>query len=561
MSDFRARVALFEHLLDPKSHAVLDFERIRRLCYHGIPESGNIRQLSWKLLLNFIPSDTSSWKSIVAAKRFIYHGFVRDFCDVRPTVEYDDTSSVEDPTVNSDPLSSPSSSESMSPGARVTDFDPALLDAIDKDVRRTLPSLSFFHSQVLEAPHTGLPPRRLFLRCTSSYDQNFHAVERLLYIFAKLNPGIQYVQGMSFVVFPVFYLLANDNDLDGKLNAEADAFFLFHEILSEYRDLFIESMDTDATGINSALASLRDRVTYLDPDLAHDMETKGITPAFFAFRWLTCLCAQEFDLPDLLRFWDSVFADRQAARNRGANEAETARPDPVADALVAATSGNLARDLNEDIVHVDRRGLFVTDFLAGLLTARRVALLAMPFDEALQLLQRRHSDVFDAALRAAYRFAAVGDDVPVSPPPPHAHGVVAAYSGAAIEAAVAGWTAVWKRVGSVATSAAGSEVDGDEHGGEHDQVRESTVRAPPPLRGHTRSQSESPPVEAVPPTATSTARGHGRHSSLGSMGGMMWNRLKNVRSSITTIPASPTLDAVAGPAGAGGGVSLPAPEV
>lgn len=30
---------------------------------------------------------------------------------------------------------------------------------------------------------------------------------------------------------------------------------------------------------------------------------------FTFFRWLTLLLSQEFDLPDILRIWDSLFAD------------------------------------------------------------------------------------------------------------------------------------------------------------------------------------------------------------------------------------------------------------
>ncbi|CAG8620196.1 9948_t:CDS:2, partial [Paraglomus occultum] len=39
-------------------------------------------------------------------------------------------------------------------------------------------------------------------------------------------------------------------------------------------------------------------------------EQKSLLPTYYAFRWLTVLCAQEFALPEVIRLWDSVFADR-----------------------------------------------------------------------------------------------------------------------------------------------------------------------------------------------------------------------------------------------------------
>jgi hypothetical protein len=36
---------------------------------------------------------------------------------------------------------------------------------------------------------------------------------------------------------------------------------------------------------------------------------KGVEPQFFGFRWITLLLSQEFLLPELMRIWDSLFAD------------------------------------------------------------------------------------------------------------------------------------------------------------------------------------------------------------------------------------------------------------
>lgn len=43
-------------------------------------------------------------------------------------------------------------------------------------------------------------------------DLHWEAIERVLFIYAKLNPGVGYVQGMNEILGPLYYLLANDSD-------------------------------------------------------------------------------------------------------------------------------------------------------------------------------------------------------------------------------------------------------------------------------------------------------------------------------------------------------------
>ena len=50
-------------------------------------------------------------------------------------------------------------------------------------------------------------------------------MERILFIYAKLNPGVRYVQGMNEVLGTIFYVLASDSNEEWGANAEPDAFF------------------------------------------------------------------------------------------------------------------------------------------------------------------------------------------------------------------------------------------------------------------------------------------------------------------------------------------------
>jgi len=41
---------------------------------------------------------------------------------------------------------------------------------------------------------------------------HYQALRSILFMWAKLNPGIAYVQGMNEILGPIYYIFANDGD-------------------------------------------------------------------------------------------------------------------------------------------------------------------------------------------------------------------------------------------------------------------------------------------------------------------------------------------------------------
>lgn len=81
-------------------------------------------------------------------------------------------------------------------------------------------------------------------------------MQRLLFVFSKLNPGLQYVQGMNELVAPLYMVFRVDAAAAGDAeHAEADAFFCFVKLLtmSENRDLYCKSLDKSHTGVRAVL--------------------------------------------------------------------------------------------------------------------------------------------------------------------------------------------------------------------------------------------------------------------------------------------------------------------
>jgi hypothetical protein len=136
-------------------------------------------------------------------------------------------------------------------------------------------------------------------------------MERILLLFAKLNPGIMYVQGMNELLSPIIYVLANDTAADYGFaeNVEADTFFCFCNLMSEFKDLFIKANDRSVGGVMSYIDRYSEVLKELDPPVWSLLRSQNVEHTFYAFRWFTTLLTREFLLPDVLRLWDSFFAD------------------------------------------------------------------------------------------------------------------------------------------------------------------------------------------------------------------------------------------------------------
>ncbi|XP_058015156.1 TBC1 domain family member 13 [Ahaetulla prasina] len=226
--------------------------------------------------------------------------------------------------------------------------DNEVLLQIDKDVRRLYPDMAFFQrpteypcllildpqnefetlrkrveqttlkSQTVARNRSGVTNVSSPLKAPvlSEYEvlpdgseAHWEVVERILFIYAKLNPGIAYVQGMNEIVGPLYYTFATNPNSAWKEHAEADTFFCFTNLMSEIRDNFIKSLDDSQCGITYKMEKVYVILKEKDRELYMKLQEQNIKPQFFAFRWLTLLLSQEFLLPDVIRIWDSLFAD------------------------------------------------------------------------------------------------------------------------------------------------------------------------------------------------------------------------------------------------------------
>ncbi|KAG6483777.1 hypothetical protein ZIOFF_060438 [Zingiber officinale] len=253
--------------------------------------------------------------------------------------------------------------------------DTEIIEQIDRDVKRTHPDMQFFNgdSSIAESNRVSvyLDIKHNFLKLvvlTSRFSLHQEAMRHILIIFAKLNPGIRYVQGMNEILAPLFYVFKNDPEpnnavwlmkpllcplllykslrlsytnyignmsavihdliysvtfvhalklvssdirkLSASEHAEADAFFCFVELLSGFRDNFCQKLDNSVVGIRSTISKLSELLKKHDGELWRHLEvTTKVNPQFYAFRWITLLLTQEFNFANCLHIWDTLLSD------------------------------------------------------------------------------------------------------------------------------------------------------------------------------------------------------------------------------------------------------------
>lgn len=179
-------------------------------------------------------------------------------------------------------------------------------------------------------------------------------------------------------------VLAQDELEENSAHAEADTFHLFTTLMSSLHSIFIrppvnppkssEALSVaqlSHTGMNDTLDRFSARLHAQDPELAHDLDEKGLETTFYAFRWFTCLAPGGLGLPDTIRLWDSLFADWCLEQETNPSEG-------------------------------DEGFHFLEDFGVAVILSHRDELLEGGFSENITLLQRRPVEDLAQALSLAY---------------------------------------------------------------------------------------------------------------------------------------------------------------
>jgi hypothetical protein len=227
--DIKYRKVLFEIYTKAKNLPPQNsIEEFQKLTFDGIPEE--YRGISWKLLLKILPfEDRSQWNLIQERMRHDYSLLLKKYLK-DPTKQELDQIERQKISLNYEFIES---FEISSTPTKKLDFKPKDMDVdmllqIERDMKRTFLDLSFFQNQaprlgsgciwkwtrVYHDSQDGSRHRILNEDGERIGETHWEVIERMLYIFSKVNP-IKYVQGMNHIIAPLYYVLANQPDADG----------------------------------------------------------------------------------------------------------------------------------------------------------------------------------------------------------------------------------------------------------------------------------------------------------------------------------------------------------
>ena len=242
-----------------------DIKSLKKECYIGLPDDNPcLRALVWKYNLKYLPKDITKWEKILNMKRQEYKEIKNAFL-LRLKEEYKIFEELENSDENKkDKLKKLSE-----------DTDRKLLETISKDINRTHSQFDFFSKPVFD--DTEMKNEDLLNLIQQKKDftynnfkeiygkgQNFlkynknetHAdvIERILYIYSKLNKDVNYVQGMNELIAPIYFsFFIDNNELEEKKvdieNIEADSFWCFSNLIGEIKNIFIKEKDNEVDGI------------------------------------------------------------------------------------------------------------------------------------------------------------------------------------------------------------------------------------------------------------------------------------------------------------------------
>ena len=187
--------------------------------------------------------------------------------------------------------------------------DFCLWEQIEKDTSRTHAELSFFASPALPIliPYLTSPRREKFKLINGEDDEqykNFLAdkemqrktyrydyMSRILYIYARFNPKIEYVQGMNEILAPIFYLVNAGRAVGAPID-EAACFFMFNNAITDIMELHIKDLDKSENGIYGKLNQINEMLVVIEPRIWSRLEKLKIDPFYYCFRWMTLLFSQ-----------------------------------------------------------------------------------------------------------------------------------------------------------------------------------------------------------------------------------------------------------------------------
>lgn len=264
--------------------STVDIISISKICSEGLKRDSppEDRCLAWLAMLKIYPQDPKNWNEKRDSIFSEYTSFVNEF-------------GVSDWHKQVFPINVESSEFNVD--------NKQQMDLIHRDIVRMGNQICFFPA--MEIPPGVEPGDQL-----GPFTEHIRRLERILYIFGAINRSFGYMQGFNELLPPIYYVLIVakslfSNNLD---IVEALAFFCIQQLLTDSDFQTFYAHEDQQLIIDRKLQEFEILLRQRLPKLSAQLVRLQIKPFCYCYKWVTLLFAQEYDLPEILILWDSIFA-------------------------------------------------------------------------------------------------------------------------------------------------------------------------------------------------------------------------------------------------------------
>ena len=329
-------------------------EELKKECYNGIPDYlPSLRALIWKINLRYLSHDIKKWKSSLDLKRNEYLEIKKAFIlrkkeeikifeeienekkmkeekKKENNSEEEEKNNIDEKKIKQDDNKNNKNNkeEFLIYLGQCTDKN--LLELINKDINRTRVDMNFFNSlankdnkmtkeeqmKMLSFKNNCIYPnyKNVYIKGRDKitvFENETHCdiIERILYIYSKLNKDVGYVQGMNELIAPIYYCFCKDSNVNIE-NVEADTFWCFSLLMKDLKKLFLKENDVLKGGILDRIYLLDLIISKIIKDIYKTLLKKNVSTINYAISWVNLLFCQDLMMPDILRLWDIIFSEK-----------------------------------------------------------------------------------------------------------------------------------------------------------------------------------------------------------------------------------------------------------
>ena len=166
-----------------------------------------------------------------------------------------------------------------------------------------LKDLAIYEEILLDTKRT-----RSYMNFFSQESMGQMILTNILFIYSKENSDIKYSQGMNEIIAPLLYCFNMDSNIFFRRFIEHDSYYCFTEIFKALKVWYIDNY----FNVPLKIKEFENMLSKRESQLLDIFASKKIDFQFFLFRWVSCCFSQEYEIPEVLRVWDSALSSNRS---------------------------------------------------------------------------------------------------------------------------------------------------------------------------------------------------------------------------------------------------------